>query len=156
MKKILLALVIGFALIGSVFAASAFAAPVIMKNTRAVPANATNVQANDAVVKTPVASNTAPITNAKKASLTTSNAKKNSATKAIPSNTDRASIYGMKGDMNDDGAVNFGDINNFRMVLENAAFFQQYLPEFYWRADINNDGQVNDADVNAFVALLSQ
>ncbi len=62
----------------------------------------------------------------------------------------------IKGDINHDGVVNFGDINPFTHVIEHPWFYKIFHPHKYKAADINNDGIVNQADVKPFVALLSQ
>ena len=56
-----------------------------------------------------------------------------------------------KGDMNDDGKVNFLDIVPFRKALL-SPFLSE---ESFWKADCNNDTVVNMADLNPFVHLLS-
>ncbi len=60
-----------------------------------------------------------------------------------------------KGDVNDDGLINFDDIDPFVWVLKHR-MWQIHHPNHpkLWRADINNDGRVNQADVNPFVALI--
>jgi hypothetical protein len=50
------------------------------------------------------------------------------------------------GDVNDDGVVNFDDINPFVMILASG----EYDPV----ADINQDGEVNFDDINPFIELL--
>lgn len=66
------------------------------------------------------------------------------------------STKGVKGDINNDGFVDFGDINWFTMVYYNQWYFKEYEPELFWRTDLNDDGFVDRKDVNLFVALLTQ
>jgi GH15 family glucan-1,4-alpha-glucosidase len=62
---------------------------------------------------------------------------------------------GVTGDMNCDGAVDFGDINPFVLALSNPAQWQQAYPGCpLSNGDINHDGSFNFADINPFVALL--
>jgi hypothetical protein len=62
----------------------------------------------------------------------------------------------MVGDLNCDGAVNFGDINPFVLRLSNPAGYQAAYPCCpNENGDINGDGGVNFGDINPFVALLS-
>ncbi len=68
---------------------------------------------------------------------------------------DTASPYGKKGDVNNDGQINFGDINWFTMVYYNQWFFKEYHPDLFWRTDIDDSGTIDGTDVNMFVALLS-
>lgn len=65
------------------------------------------------------------------------------------------SQYGVKGDINNDGKVDFGDINWFAMVYHNQWYFKQYQYDMFWRADINSDGVIDNADINLFIRLLS-
>jgi hypothetical protein len=59
------------------------------------------------------------------------------------------------GDLNCDGAVNFGDINPFTLALTNwGAYVQQYPECDIDLADINGDGYVDFGDINPFVALF--
>ncbi len=51
------------------------------------------------------------------------------------------------GDVNQDGAVNFLDINPFIGLLLSGGFLEE--------ADLNQDGSVNFLDINPFVAFLS-
>ena len=61
-----------------------------------------------------------------------------------------------QGDLNNDGAVNFGDINAFVQALADPAGYQTqfgFPPE---RAgDLNCDGVADFGDINPFVALLA-
>jgi hypothetical protein len=60
------------------------------------------------------------------------------------------------GDLNCDGAVNFGDINPFVLRLSNeAAYLAAYPCCPNENGDINADGGVNFGDINPFVALLT-
>ena len=64
---------------------------------------------------------------------------------------------GRAGDMNCDGAVDFGDINPFVTALTSRAAFQAQHPACAWiTGDINGDGTVDFGDINPFVALLTQ
>jgi hypothetical protein len=59
------------------------------------------------------------------------------------------------GDVNNDGVVNFADINPFVAALSGEIYFYQHHPNGNWDcADCNQDGIVNFADINPFVALL--
>jgi hypothetical protein len=60
------------------------------------------------------------------------------------------------GDVNCDGAVNFGDINPFVLALNDPAAYQAAYPDCpLANRDINGDGSFNFADINPFVLLLS-
>jgi hypothetical protein len=60
------------------------------------------------------------------------------------------------GDLNCDGAVNFGDINPFVLALSNPAGYAAAFPDCnIMTGDVNGDGHVNFGDINPFVALLS-
>jgi hypothetical protein len=62
----------------------------------------------------------------------------------------------LRGDLNCDGSVNFGDINPFVLRLSNPAAYQTQFPNCPdGNGDINADGSVNFADINPFVTLLS-
>jgi hypothetical protein len=63
----------------------------------------------------------------------------------------------IRGDLNGDGGVSFGDINPFVLALSNLAAFVAAYPEVnpYIAADINADGLVGFGDINPFVTLLS-
>ena len=59
------------------------------------------------------------------------------------------------GDMNCDGAVNFGDIDPFVTALSGQAAYEAQYPNCNWlNADCNSDGTVNFGDIDPFVALL--
>jgi|GEM_PF-6629676 len=61
----------------------------------------------------------------------------------------------MKGDLNCDFWVNFGDINPFVQVLTDPAGWQAAHPDCpLSNGDINGDGKVNFGDINPFVRLL--
>lgn len=68
-----------------------------------------------------------------------------------------ATFCGLKGDINNDGQVNFGDINPMSYAMSHCwlQFYMKYPHGNYWNADINYDCKVNQRDVNPFVALLS-
>ncbi len=60
------------------------------------------------------------------------------------------------GDVNCDGSVDFGDINDFVLRLSNFAAYLAAHPDCpESTADVNGDGVVNFGDINAFVALLA-
>ncbi len=60
-----------------------------------------------------------------------------------------------RGDMNCDGAVDFGDINPFVLALSDQAGYEAAFPDCARQnADCNYDGQVEFGDINPFVALL--
>lgn len=61
-----------------------------------------------------------------------------------------------KGDLNNDGAVDFGDINAFVLALTNAeAYRLLYGLEPSAAGDLDCDGGLNFGDINLFVALLA-
>jgi hypothetical protein len=60
------------------------------------------------------------------------------------------------GDLNCDGAVDFGDINPYVLALTDPAAYGTTFPACdVLNADINGDGGVDFGDINPFVALLS-
>ncbi|MEW6251528.1 MAG: multiheme c-type cytochrome [Planctomycetota bacterium] len=60
------------------------------------------------------------------------------------------------GDLNCDGAVNFGDINPFVIALSDPAGHQAAFPGCaLLHGDCNGDGHVDFGDINPFVALLA-
>ncbi len=60
------------------------------------------------------------------------------------------------GDLNCDGAVDFGDINPFVLALSDpAGYAAQYANCNILNGDCDNDGDVDFDDINPFVALLS-
>ncbi len=60
------------------------------------------------------------------------------------------------GDLNCDGAVDFGDINPFVLTLTDPATYEATFPDCdILNADINGDGAVDFGDINPFVALLT-
>ncbi len=62
----------------------------------------------------------------------------------------------LDGDLNCDGAVSFGDINPFVLILSDPAAWQAAYPGCpAANGDINTDGSVDFGDINPFVALLS-
>lgn len=62
----------------------------------------------------------------------------------------------LRGDLNCDGLVNFGDINPFILALADPADYQNVFPACDIRnADVNQDCRVGFGDINPFVALLS-
>jgi hypothetical protein len=68
----------------------------------------------------------------------------------------RYGIRALKGDLNCDNAVNFGDINPFVLALSNPGQYHNAFPGcFIQNGDINRDGAVNFGDINPFVALLT-
>ncbi len=59
------------------------------------------------------------------------------------------------GDLNCDGAVDFGDINPFVLILTDPGAWQAEFPGCpAANGDVNGDGAVDFADINPFVALL--
>ena len=63
---------------------------------------------------------------------------------------------GIRGDLNCDGRVDFGDINPFVLALSDPAGYARQYPECdIMNGDINDDGRVDFGDINPFVALLS-
>ncbi len=61
-----------------------------------------------------------------------------------------------RGDLNCDGAVDFGDINPFVQILTDPAGWQATHPGCpFSTGDINADGAVDFGDINPFVALLT-
>ena len=64
--------------------------------------------------------------------------------------------YGLPGDLNCDGVVNFDDINPFVLALSDPAGYQIAFPNCnIMNGDCNGDGLVNFDDINAFVAILT-
>ncbi len=62
----------------------------------------------------------------------------------------------LRGDLNCDGSVNFGDINPFVLRLANPAGYAAAYPDCPdANGDVNNNGTVGFDDINPFVALLS-
>jgi len=62
----------------------------------------------------------------------------------------------LRGDLNCDGQVGFGDINPFVLRLSNPATYDALYPDCPdANGDINADGTVGFGDINPFVALLS-
>jgi hypothetical protein len=61
----------------------------------------------------------------------------------------------LKGDLNCDGTVDFGDINPFILALSNPLEYPNVYPNCdIMNADINNDGAADFQDINPFIALL--
>jgi hypothetical protein len=59
------------------------------------------------------------------------------------------------GDMNNDGLVDFGDINPFVLALSDpVSYFNAYWIDPNVVGDINRDGVLNFGDINPFVELL--
>ncbi|MFH1802224.1 MAG: hypothetical protein ABH864_02110 [archaeon] len=88
--------------------------------------------------------------------------------KSAATNTDQSTVvaktdttekekpyFGTKGDINNDGLINFRDIDWFRMVYYNQWFFKDQHPDIFWRTDIDDSGTINHIDIDLFVALLS-
>jgi agmatine/peptidylarginine deiminase len=62
----------------------------------------------------------------------------------------------LRGDVNCDGVVNFGDINPFVIILTNPTQWQDLYPGCpLLSGDVNGDGSVDFADINPFIALLT-
>ena len=62
----------------------------------------------------------------------------------------------LRGDLNCDGSIDFGDINPFVLYLSNFMAWQAAYPACPAVAgDINGDGSFNFGDINPFVALLT-
>ena len=60
------------------------------------------------------------------------------------------------GDLNCDGAEDFGDINPFVLTLTNPAGYQQKFPNCrLLQGDCNGDGLVDFGDINPFVRILT-
>ena len=60
------------------------------------------------------------------------------------------------GDVNCDGAINFGDIDPFVLAITDAVAYEAAYPDCDRRlADINGDGAVNFGDIDPFVALIT-
>ena len=61
----------------------------------------------------------------------------------------------LRGDVNCDGTVSFGDINPFVLLLSNAELWQQTYPDCPMdNGDINVDGTVGFRDINPFVDCM--
>ena len=64
-------------------------------------------------------------------------------------------IQALKGDLNCDSFVDFGDINPFVLALSNPPLYKVTYPGcFIENGDINMDGFTDFGDINPFVALL--
>jgi hypothetical protein len=82
---------------------------------------------------------------------------------ALPDDVDAIAAWCMpvtanmlRGDVNCDGVVNFGDINPFVLLLSNPTAWAATYPDCpMLNGDINGDGSVNFGDINPFVSLLS-
>ena len=62
----------------------------------------------------------------------------------------------LRGDLNCDGTVNFGDINPFVLALSSPSTYAATYPNCpFENRDINQDALFNFGDINPFVALLS-
>jgi endonuclease I len=61
------------------------------------------------------------------------------------------------GDMNNDGLLDFDDINPFSLALNDPAAYQTAFPglDAAARGDINHDGQLDFDDINPFANLLN-
>jgi hypothetical protein len=80
----------------------------------------------------------------------------NPATIVMNSNKTVTATFGLIGDLNCDGAMNFGDINPFVLALTDPGQYQSTYPGCdIMHGDINQDGSVNFGDINPFVALLA-
>ena len=64
-------------------------------------------------------------------------------------------FFGCKGDVNNDGLVNNGDIDPFNTVYNNATFYQLNYPDMFWRADVVSDDVLNSNDIDQFVSLVT-
>ena len=63
---------------------------------------------------------------------------------------------GLKGDLNCDGVIDFGDINPFVLALSDPAGYAATYPNCnVANGDINGDGHVDFGDINPFVALFN-
>jgi hypothetical protein len=61
----------------------------------------------------------------------------------------------LRGDLNCDGAITFGDINPFVMRLADPDQYATQYPDcLAANADVNGDGTVSFGDINPFVALI--
>ncbi len=64
-------------------------------------------------------------------------------------------VVTLPGDLNCDGAMDFGDINPFVLALTNWVSYNEQYPECdLLSGDLTGDGQVNSADINPFVDML--
>jgi hypothetical protein len=62
----------------------------------------------------------------------------------------------LRGDVNCDGQVNFGDINPFVLALTDPTLYEQTYPDCpFYNRDINGDGVLDFRDINPFVAVLA-
>jgi hypothetical protein len=65
-------------------------------------------------------------------------------------------IRALRGDLNCDDRIDFGDINPFVLALSSPTGYAARFPHCdIIRGDINRDGLINFGDINPFVALLS-
>jgi hypothetical protein len=69
---------------------------------------------------------------------------------------DAVVLYWLRGDLNCDGAVDFGDINPFVLALSNPAAYAAVYPACnIFNGDCDGNGYVDFGDINPFVAILS-
>lgn len=67
-----------------------------------------------------------------------------------------AEAAALRGDVNCDARVDFGDINPFVLILANPAQWQTIYPHCpFLNGDINSDGRVDFGDIIPFVHLLA-
>ena len=65
-------------------------------------------------------------------------------------------IRSLRGDLNCDGLINFGDIDPFVMALTMPGdYFATYPDCNIEMADTNFDGLINNGDIDPFVALIT-
>ncbi|MEM4258128.1 MAG: hypothetical protein QXL17_03130 [Candidatus Thermoplasmatota archaeon] len=62
------------------------------------------------------------------------------------------------GDMNNDGVVDFDDVNIFidALSMDEMEFITIHPESCYWAADCNQDGVVDFNDINSFITILSR
>lgn len=84
------------------------------------------------------------------------NGSANPATLLVDQNLGVTAVFMLRGDMNCDGAVGFGDINPFVLAISSpGSYAVQYPNCTLLNGDTNGDGAFDFADINSFVALLS-
>jgi hypothetical protein len=66
-------------------------------------------------------------------------------------------VFGLLGDMNCAGGLDFGDINPFVLAITDPAAYQTAYPNcFILHGDFDGSGSVDFGDINPFVAALTQ
>lgn len=66
-------------------------------------------------------------------------------------NSKAKKVCSNKGDVNNDGRVNFFDNDGMRLSVSHSQFMEENHPEMYTRADMNSDGSVDQTDIDLFL-----